>query len=45
MCREEDNWGAQSVFMVFQSLPRDGCLKDVRNQENTSALDLFLSLA
>lgn len=31
MSRGEDNQGAQSVLVVFQSLPRDGCLKDVRN--------------
>lgn len=45
MCSGEDNWGAQSVFLVFQSLPRNGCLKDMRNiGKTTSALDLFLSL-
>lgn len=32
MCRGEDNQGAQPVFV---SLPRDGCLKDVRNMGKT----------
>lgn len=41
MCSGEDNWGAQSVFMVFQSLPRNGCLKDMRNIGKTKRTPLL----